>query len=249
MLNVTDLGEGTPILWIHAYPLSSEIFESQLGIKGVRHIMPDLPGFGQSRAPVGAMSMDDYARVILDLLDHRGIDRAIFAGVSMGGYVCFAAHRLAPERFAGLMLIDTRETPDDAKARLARLDSIEKVKAQGLQPVIDVMLPKMLTSEAPRELVEKVRTIMSSSSKEGVIAALGALATRPDSTDTLRKVSVPTLIVVGEEDSITPPADAERMSRLNPHASLVRLAHAAHLANFERPDEFNRAVGAFVSKI
>jgi 3-oxoadipate enol-lactonase len=123
------------------------------------------------------------------------------------------------------------------------------VKKDGLQPVIDAMLPKMLTPEAPPELVEKVRTIMSSSSKEGVIAALGALATRPDSTDTLRKVSVPTLIVVGEEDSITPPADAERMSRLNPRAQLVRIAHAAHLANLERPDEFNSVARAFASKI
>jgi pimeloyl-ACP methyl ester carboxylesterase len=247
MLNVTDLGEGTTVFWIHAFPLASSMFEGQLAIRGVRHVMPDLPGFGQSRPDGGALSIDDYARTILDLLDHRGIDRAIFAGVSMGGYICLALARLAPKRLRGLILIDTRETADTAEARAGRLVSIEKVKKEGVRPIVDAMLPKMLTPAAPREMKDRVREIMNSSTPEGVIAALHAMADRPDSTATLATIDVPTLIVVGEEDTITPPADSERMKAGIAGASLTRIKGAAHLSNIEKSAEVNRVIASFVA--
>ena len=247
MLNVTDIGEGVPVLWIHGFPLASTVFERQLAIRGVRHLMPDLPGFGLSAPPAGEPAMDDYARMVIDVLDRREVKQAVFAGLSMGGYVCFAAARLAPERLRGLLLIDTRETADDEKARNGRFETIEKVRAEGVQPVVESMLPKMLTSGAPQELRDRVREIMTSSTPEGVIAALRAMAGRPDSTDLLPRISVPALVVVGEDDAITPPADAERMARAIPNARLVRIAGAAHLSNFEQPDAFNETVQAWVS--
>lgn len=249
MLNVTDVGQGTAILWIHGFPLSSAIFEPQLAIRGGRHVIPDLPGFGQSRAGVGPMTVDDYARIALDQLDHRGIDRAVLAGMSMGGYICMAAARLAPARIAGLILIDTRETADDEKTRQGRYDTIEKVKREGVGPVVESMLPKMVTAAAPQELKDRVREIMSSASVEGTIAALGALATRPDSTATLRTLKAPALIVVGEDDPITPPADAARMAALMPHARLVQLPNAAHLANMEQAEAFNREVTMWLARL
>jgi 3-oxoadipate enol-lactonase len=246
MLNVTDLGEGTPVLWIHGFPLASSIYENQLAIRNVRHVMPDLPGFGQSRPSGGDLSMDDYARLCIELLDQRGIDKAVFAGFSMGGYICFAVARLAPERMRGLILIDTRETADDDETRKGRYASIEKVQQEGIRPIVESMLPKMLTRRAPREMRERVREIMSSSSPEGITTALRAMATRPDSTPLLRDIGVPTLILVGEEDPITPPADAERMAAAIPAARLVRIPGAAHLSNYEKAAEVNRAVGGFV---
>jgi pimeloyl-ACP methyl ester carboxylesterase len=249
MLNVTDLGEGTPVLWVHGYPLASSVFEQQLAIRGLRHIMPDLPGFGQSRANIGEMTIDAYARVMIDVLDQRGLDRAVFAGLSMGGYICLAVARMAPERMQALVLLDTRETPDTAEARKGRYDSIEKVKKQGVQPIVDAMLPKMLTSAAPQELKDRVRDLMTSASAEGVIAALMAMAERPDSSDVLPKIHVPALIVVGEEDTITPPSDADRMAKAIRGARVVRIAGAAHLANMEKPEEVNRAIAAFVSQL
>jgi 3-oxoadipate enol-lactonase len=249
MLNVTDLGEGTPIFWIHGFPLASSMYEHQLAIRGVRHVMPDLPGFGQSRPQGDAVSMDDYARMCIDLLDHRGIDRAVFAGFSMGGYICFAIARLAPERMRGLILIDTRETADTDEARQGRYASIEKVKKEGVRPIVDSMLPKMLTPAAPPEMRERVREIMSSSSADGVTAALHAMATRPDSTPQLGQIRVPTLVIVGEQDPITPPADAERMTAAISGARLVRIAGAAHLSNYEKAAEVNRAVGNFVATL
>jgi 3-oxoadipate enol-lactonase len=247
MLNVTDLGEGTPVVWIHGYPLASSIFEHQLAIRGVRHVMPDLPGFGQSRPDGGGLSIDDYAHMTLDLLHQRGLDRAVFAGLSMGGYVCLAIARLAPQRIRGLVLIDTRETADTEQARKGRYDAIEKVKKEGVQPVVESMLPKMLTPAAPQEMKERVREIMSSSSPEGVVTALRAMATRPDSSDVLPKIPVPVLIVVGEQDTITPPTDAERMKSRIARARVVRIPNAAHLSNYEQAAEFNLACGSFVA--
>src|SRR5687768_9642865 len=92
------------IVWIHGFPLSSAMFEKQRSIDGVRHVMPDLPGFGRTPPPQKAMSMDDYARFVLE-----GVDKATFAGFSMGGYIALAIARIAPERMEGLILIDTRE--------------------------------------------------------------------------------------------------------------------------------------------
>jgi 3-oxoadipate enol-lactonase len=249
MLNVTDLGQGTPVVWIHGFPLASSIFEPQLAIRGVRHVMPDLPGFGQSRPDGRELTIDDYAHLMLDLLDTRGLDRAVFAGLSMGGYICLALARIAPQRLRALILIDTKETADTDEARKGRYDSIEKVRKNGVQPIVDSMLPKMLTGAAPQEMRERVREIMTSSSREGVIAALTAMARRPDSTGVLPRVNVPTLVLVGEQDTITPPADAERMSKAIPRARLVRIADAAHLSNYEQAAEVNRVCGAFVSGV
>lgn len=249
MLNVTDAGEGTPILWIHGFPLSSGIFEPQLAIRHIRHLMPDLPGFGESRAHIGELTMEDYARTVIDVLDHRGIDRAVFAGVSMGGYICMAAARLAPERISGLILIDTRETPDDEKGRQGRFDTIEKIKREGTGALVESMLPKMVTPAAPAELRERVREIMTAASPEGCVSALAAMAGRSDSTETLRSMQAPALVVVGENDPITPPADAERMAALLPQGRLVKLPSAAHLSNMEQAETFNQEVKAWLARV
>jgi pimeloyl-ACP methyl ester carboxylesterase len=146
----------------------------------------------------------------------------------------------------GLILIDTRETADTDEARKGRYDSIEKVKKEGVRPIVESMLPKMLTPQAPPEMRERIREIMSSSSPDGVIAALRAMATRPDSTQLLREIRVPTLVIVGDQDTITPPADAERMTAAIRGARLVRIEGAAHLSNYEKAAEVNRAVTSFV---
>jgi pimeloyl-ACP methyl ester carboxylesterase len=186
---------------------------------------------------------------MIDLLDHRGIEQAVFAGLSMGGYICLAAARLAPKRLRGLLLIDTRETADDEEARKARYETIEKVKKEGVGPIVESMLPKMITPQAPAEMKERVREIMMSASPEGAIAALRAMAERPDASPVLRKIAVPTLVVAGEQDTITPPSDAERMAKSIPRARLVCIAGAAHLSNYEKADDFNGAVARFVTGI
>ncbi len=223
------------ILWLHGFPLTSAIFAKQLSIRGVKHVMPDLPP---------RESMEDYARFAVDQLDARGIEKATFAGLSMGGYICFAAMRLFPERVSGLILIDTRETADTDETRKGRHEMIEKAQREGVAPIVESMLPKMLTASAPEDMREFVREVMMSASPDFVTASLRAMAERPDSSPLLPSIDVPTLIVVGEDDTITPPADAERMAAAIPNARLVKLAGAAHLSNVEKAEELNAAIGS-----
>ena len=231
------------ILWIHGYPLSSRIFEPQRAIAGAEHVMPDLPGFGSAPPPAsGDWAIDDYARHALAATGER---RVIVAGLSMGGYVAFAAARLAPERVAGLILLDTRETADSDEARQGRYKAINQVQREGVRPIVESMLPKMLTAAAPDVMKSAVREIMMSSSPEGVMAALRAMAARADSSPLLPRLPR-ALVIVGEEDAITPPSDSARMAAAIPDACLVTIAGAAHLANYERADEVNAAVEAWL---
>ncbi|HVT43289.1 MAG TPA: alpha/beta hydrolase [Thermoanaerobaculia bacterium] len=245
-------GTGRPIVWIHGFPLSSELFSFQFSIRDARHIAPDLRGFGETPAPAGAVSMADHAADVLSLLDRLGIESAVMAGVSMGGYVLFEILRRAPERVEALILCDTRETADSAEAKKGRLDMIEQVRSEGVGPIVDSMLPKMLTEEtlqAADERVRLVKRIMEAASPQGVIAALEAMAMRPDSTDVLRGCGIPAAILAGDHDLVTPPADAARMTSLLPNASLHLIQRAAHLANVERHDEVNRVISAFLDTI
>ena len=233
------------IVWIHGFPLSPAIFEKQRAIDGVQHVMPPLPGFGGAAPPQGSMSMDEYARGILAAMPHG---KAIFAGLSMGGYICFSIARLAPERMSGLILIDTRATADNDEQRAGRYTTIEKVRAaNSVEAVVEAMLPKMLTSDAPEEMRRRVREIMSASSTEGVIFALEAMAQRADSAELLPRIDVPALVVVGSDDPITPPSNAEEMARAIPNATLVNIPGAAHLANYEQWERFNGAVTSFIA--
>lgn len=248
----TEKGSGTPVVWIHGFPLSARVYDAQTSIEGVRHILPDLPGFGDSPAPSAPLSIDDYAGGILAIMDAAGVRSAVVAGLSMGGYVALAVARLAMERLCGLILIDTKETPDSDAARQGRMDSIEKVETAGTGSVIEGMLPKMLTEQTAREkreTVDQVRTIMESASAEGVKAAFRAMAERPDASAVLPRIEVPTLVIVGREDSITPPSDSERMRQAIPGAELVLIDKAAHLSNLENAEEFNRAAAKFLAGI
>src|SRR4051812_46628534 len=121
MLAFHDTGEGRPIVWIHGFPHASAIFQPQLAIAGVRHIRVDLPGFGASKAPSGALGMADYSREIVAVADHLRVDKFIAAGVSMGGYIVMQMLRDVPERIEGAILIDTRERADSDQAHEDRL--------------------------------------------------------------------------------------------------------------------------------
>lgn len=248
LLRYIERGVGRPIVWIHGFPLSSIIFEQQLEIPGVRHVVPDLQGFGDS-APSDVKTIDDYASAVLSTLDSLSIDQAVFAGVSMGGYVTFSVVRHAPERVSGWILIDTRETPDSAEATKNRRRQSERVDREGTGFLVDELLPRMLTTSTLRagdQRAEIVRRAMSSASPAGVRDALGAMADRPDSAEVIREYPGPILVAVGDEDDITPPSDAERMASFGTNTTLVRIRGAAHLSHVECPREFNAAVTAFL---
>lgn len=251
-LHYEERGAGPAVVWIHGFPLSSRLFDPQLEIRGFRHIVPDLPGFGSSPANASVRSIDDYAAIVFALMDELAVDRAVLAGVSMGGYICFAAARMSPQRLAGLMLIDTKAAADSDEARLNRKKTADGVRANGVGVAVDQMLPKMFASktyDSNRALVDSTRVMMEGSSREGVIAALGAMASRPDSTPLLGKLRIPSLIVVGDADSIASPDEAKAMGAAIPEARVVTIPEAGHLSNLERPVEVNRAIESFLAEV
>lgn len=241
------------LVLVHAFPMGPGMWQPQKDVApGWRIVAPPLPGF-EGRPLVADRSMDGYARDLLQTLDDMGIHRAVFGGLSLGGYVIFGVLRQAPERVAGLLLADTRTSADDAERRSARLRSIEKARGRGGPPAIaDEMLPNVLgaTTRGRRpDVVARVRALIESQPGETIAAALEAMMNRPDSTSDLARVSVPATIVVGEEDTLTPISDAQHMHRTAAGSTLVTIPDAGHMANMEAPGAFNEAMVTFLAGI
>ncbi len=178
------------------------------------------------------------------ILDELGIGQATVAGLSMGGYIVMAMLRRHPERVRGVMLVSTKATPDTEAGKQGRNDMIALVQQDGTTAVADKMLPQVLTERtqnANAELTSFVRAMMVGIDTEGIVGAATAMRDRPDSTPTLAATTVPILIVVGEDDTLTTVKDAQAMQTANPNARIVIVPDAAHLVSLERPDDVNRA--------
>ena len=245
-------GQGDPVVLLHAFPLHADMFAPQHAHlpHGLALVTPDLRGLGQSSGPA-ATSVDDHADDVLALMRHLGIEGAAIGGVSMGGYVAFAVHRKAPQRFRAIVLADTRADADNDEARAGRVRMQETAQRQGVAAIADAMVPKLLgkTSQASPAMVARVRDLILANGADGVIHALEALKTRPDSTSVLSDITCPALVVVGEEDSVTPRPLAESMHAKLAAATLKAVPAAGHLACLEQPEAFNAALWTFVHAV
>jgi pimeloyl-ACP methyl ester carboxylesterase len=241
-------GSGQPVLLIHGYPLSRKLWTPQL--EGLADdaslIAPDLRGHGESTSASGPYKMDLLAQDCHDLLDALGVRTpVVLCGLSMGGYVAFAFYRLFRERVAGMILAATRSGADSDQGRASRDAAANQAREGGPESIAASMLPKMMapqTYKSKPELVEMVREMMAATSLEGILGDLMGMKSRPDSTPTLSKIDVPTLILHGAQDQILPLADAQAMEQGIPDARLEIIPEAGHLLNLEKPNRFNRAV-------
>jgi pimeloyl-ACP methyl ester carboxylesterase len=250
-LYTRSAGDGVPVVLLHAFPLSSAMWLGQReGLSGVcRVITPDLRGFGGSplgdEEPSLAVMADDVA----ETLDAEGIERAVIGGQSMGGYVTMEFCRRYPERVLGVILADTKASADPPAARENRERIAKAVTENGTGILLEEMLPGLVgqTTRERRPMVYgRVRGLVQAAPPGAVAWASRAMAGRPDSFDTLRALKVPALVIVGEEDGLSPRADAEAMAQAVPEATLTSIEEAGHLSAVERPEAFNRAVAAFV---
>jgi 3-oxoadipate enol-lactonase len=240
------------LLLLHAFPLNARMWERQLSLAetGWHVIAPQLRGFDGGAGDPPAVSMDDYAGDVIDLLDALHLKQAVVGGLSMGGYVAFALLRLAARYVQGLILADTRSQADTPEGIAGRTRLLQILQDNGPSAVADEMIPKLLgeTTRASRPaVVEQVRALTLASPADAIAGAIRALMTRPDSTPLLPSIHVPTLILVGEEDTVTPPAAAEEMHRAIAGSELVRIPQAGHLSNLEQPEPFGSALAAFLT--
>jgi 3-oxoadipate enol-lactonase len=243
---------GTLVL-IHGFPLSARMWEPQLEVaeEGWRIIAPQLRGFDGTSADSIVTSVDDYAGDLIDLLDALHVEQAVIGGLSMGGYITFALFRHAPHYFRAMVLADTRAQADSPEAIEGRKKMLEAVQERGLTAVADEMLPKLVcegTRTNNPEVVATLREMMLRNSTAAVSGAIVALMTRPDSLPLLPTIHCPTLIVVGGEDAITPPALSEEMQRSIASAELTIMPAAGHMSNMEQPAAFNRALRQFLER-
>jgi pimeloyl-ACP methyl ester carboxylesterase len=193
--------------------------------------------------------MDDCAADVVDLLDALHVEDAVIGGLSMGGYIAFALFRHAPRYFRGVILADTRPQADSPEAVEGRKRLLAVVREQGPGVVADQLLPKLLGETTRRnnpDLVARVRELIQSNSAGAIAGAISALMSRPDSGPLLSSIHCPTLILVGEEDELTPPALSRDMQQAIGGAELVVIPGAGHLSNLEQPDAFNAALARFL---
>lgn len=247
-LHYRDSGAGTPVLLLHAFPLSGAMFDAQVDALSAlgRFIVPDQRGFGESTLGEGPATMDALAEDALALLDHLEIAAAVVGGVSMGGYVSLALLRRDPGRVLGLLLADSQVGADDAAARAARETLSQDVLRTGTEVLVERQLPRLLSASAPEEVRAQVREMLRANSPAAVASALRGMALRADARDILSRFCGPVLVVVGAEDMLTPPEKARAMASLVPQATVVEIPRAGHLSNLEAPASFNEALAHFL---
>jgi 3-oxoadipate enol-lactonase len=244
-LNYQDVGAGpTTVVLVHGFPFTSDLWRPQIPAlaERCRVVAPDLRGFGASQLPAQPYTIARLADDVAELLDALGIRRALIGGLSMGGYVAFEFFQRHRQRVAALLLADTRPDPDSPEARSNRTRMAELARAEGSQPVVDELLPKLLSAwtRAQKPEVERaLRDMMGAADPEAIAAALMAMAARADSRPLLPQIDVPTLVVGGTEDSLTPAEQLREWGRRIPGARVELIEGAGHVSNLERPDAFN----------
>ncbi|MDQ2669220.1 MAG: alpha/beta fold hydrolase [Gemmatimonadota bacterium] len=239
------------LLLVHGFPLDRTMWAPLLdALDGTFRIAPDLRGFGRSDAPDLGYSMATYADDLVALLDSLGVDRAVICGLSMGGYIAFELARRSRERLLGLVLMDTRADADSPEARRNRDATAQQARERGPAPIADAMMGRLLSERTPRVLAERVRAMIMHTPVAGLTGALGAMRDRADSTPLLGELDgIRTLVVVGEDDSITPPAVAREMAAGIPGARLEVISGAAHLPPLEQPRTTAKLIAEFVTQV
>jgi pimeloyl-ACP methyl ester carboxylesterase len=253
-VNYVERGSGPVLLLVHGFPLDHTMWKYQLeGLSdAARMIAPDLRGFGRSGVTPGAVSMERYADDLAAFLDALAIrEKIVFCGLSMGGYIAWQFWRKHAARVAKLILCDTRAAADTPEAAQTRLNTAERVENTGTQALTELMLGKLFApatvKERPNE-AEALQQVILNCPPQGVAAALRGMAARPDATPLLKSITVPTEVIVGEHDAISPPTEMRGIADAIPRARFVEIIGAGHLAPLEKPDEVNAVMRAVLAR-
>jgi pimeloyl-ACP methyl ester carboxylesterase len=240
------------IILLHAFPLGAGMWEPQIRAipEGWRLITPDLRGFGGSTGIDGpSPGMDDYAADVTSLLGELGIARAVIGGCSMGGYATFALLRRAPELASGVVLADTRMGADSPEGRANRRGMLALLDREGPSGIARDMMPKLLgqaTRDSDPTIESTVRRLIKQQSPDGIRAAIQRMMDRSDATAVLESIRVPALVIVGEDDALTPVEESRKMAAVIPDARLEIIPGAGHLSNLEQPARFNAVLAQFL---
>jgi len=250
-----DVGEGTiPIIFLHGFPFDKSMWKGQLdSLKSSNRLIAcDIRGFGKSTDEKTPLSIDLFSEDLMAFMDKLNIKKAIICGLSMGGYISLNAVKRFPERFEALILCDTQCIADTAEVIENRYKAIEQINLDGVTEfnekfIKNVFHPDSLMHKI--ELVENLKNIVFANSKDIIIAGLTALANRSETCSTLDAIRIPTLIICGREDKVTPLAQSEFMQEHIEGSNLVIIDNAGHVSNLEQPEEFNKHLHEFLNSL
>ncbi len=240
-----------PVILLHAFPLHSGMWSAQLPVirkAGFTPIAIDAPGFGRSELSGQVSDMDLLADNAFTLWQRLELPPAVVMGLSMGGYAALRLSERHPEMLRALVLADTRTEADTPEALSNRYQTAKSVLTQGSSLLLETLVPKLLAN-SNAELKKQVADMISEASPEAIAAALRGMAIRPDSSRQLPAINVPTLVVVGAEDQLTPPSNAKALVQAIKQAKLGLIPNAGHLSNMENPQAFNKELSNFLDSL
>ena len=247
----TNLDSKIPIIFIHGFPFNHEMWRAQLDfLKSQRRaIAYDVRCHGRTKlSPVGA-SIDLFADDLIMLMDHLKLKKAIICGLSMGGYIALRFFEKYATRVSALILCDTKSTPDTDEGKIKRFDSIKKIRKSRVSEFADAFSKNAVAKKTSPKILNFAKKMIESNSADSICSSLLALAARTDTTLALTAIHVPTLVIVGEEDKLTPLSDSQKMMAQIPDATLEIIPKVGHLSNLENPDEFNLILKKFLSEL
>lgn len=251
---VDDVGQGEPLLFVHGFPLNRRMWQAQTAAFAGTHrvIAPDLRGFGESTGAPPLTTMDEHADDLAVLLDALGVPEPVtLCGLSMGGYIAFAFFQRHRARLARLILCDTRADADSAEKKISREQMAQDVLQSGTGGLVQAMPASLLSEHTIAErpdIVAAVRQMIGEAPPVAVAAALRGMALRPDVTEMLPQIDVPTLVVCGEADSISPVAVMEPLAAAIPNAIFASIPLAGHLAPIENAESVNGTIRRFIEQ-
>jgi pimeloyl-ACP methyl ester carboxylesterase len=244
-LGYDDHGIGQPVIFLHAFPLNRTMWEGQmtalLNEQQFRLVALDWRGFGESELNTDVSTMEMFADDLAALMDALGMDSAIICALSMGGYAAFAFLRKYPQRVKALVLADTRPGADSEESRANRELLAQLAETEGIEAVANRQVPRLLsdyTRQRHPEVEIRVRRMIDAATPAGIAAASRGMAQRSDASDILSSITCPTLVVVGEQDVLTPPDVAQEYASSIPGTQIAVIPNAGHLANLEQPEAF-----------
>lgn len=248
------LGKGPPVVLLHPFPANHEFWLPVATALSTRFrlILPDLRAHGDSDAGDGPATMAKHGADLARVMDDAEIGRAPLIGVSIGGYTLFEFWRKHRERVAALGLCNTKAAPDLPDARAARIQAADDVLGRGTEPFFQSLIPKLMgktTREMRPDLVEGALRMMRRMSPEDIAQVQRGMAERPDSTDTLKTISVPTLLLTGDEDGFSGPPEAELMRRNIANSELRVIPKAGHYAPWEQPEQATKLLRQFLDRM
>jgi pimeloyl-ACP methyl ester carboxylesterase len=255
VLSYDDQGIGhLPILFIHGFPFDKSMWQPQLDFFRRTHrvIAYDIRGFGKSTAGTEEVSISLFADDLINLLDALQINKAIVCGLSMGGYILLNAISRYPERFEAIILSDTQCIADSDAAKEKRYTTIQQIEAGGLEDFVKGFVKNIFCEETlndKNDLVEKIKNVILSTDTKTITGTLIAIAQRREMCSSLKDIKVPSLILCGKEDTITPPDQAQFLQCNILNSRLYSIDKAGHLSNLEQPDEFNQHISNFISAL